>query len=151
MYRRSAEVLFLSPQTKDYEMMSGARLLHLHCERSMALESKEPQEVIFGKAELSHRRCLWWMNLLHQLWPLHARFPSLWPALGFVDLHHKEGQDHHGTEKGKDRNGLSHVLVVPAWHYTSRNVPCSTFSRGQWSHLGSVLSKTGQCHFIKVN
>lgn len=115
MYRPSAEVLFFSPQTKDYEMMSGAHSLHLHWERSMAPGSKE---VIFGKAELSHRRCLWWVNLLHQLWSFHARFPSLWPALGFVDLHHEERQHHHGTEKGKDRNGLSHVLVVAAWHYT---------------------------------
>lgn len=98
-------------------MMSGAHSLHLHWERSIALESNWSKEVIFGKAELSHRRCLWWMNLLHQLRSFHARFPSLWPALGFVDLHHKERQDHHGTEKGKDRNGLSHILVVSARHY----------------------------------
>lgn len=98
-------------------MMSGAHWLHLHWEQSIALES-EHSKVIFGKAELSHRRCLWWVNLLHQLWPFHAWFPSLWPALRFVDLHHKEGQDHHGTQKGKDRNGLAHILVVPARHYT---------------------------------
>lgn len=58
------------------------------------------------------------MNLLHKLRSLHSRFPSLWPALRFVDLHHKERQNHHGTKESKDWNGLSHVLVVPSGHYT---------------------------------
>lgn len=58
------------------------------------------------------------MNLLHELRPLHSRFPSLWPAFCFVDLHHKECQNHHGTEKSKDWNSLSYVLVVPSGHYT---------------------------------
>lgn len=45
----------------------------------------------------------------------------------------------------------SKTATLKFFKFTSRNVPCSTFSGGQWSHLGSVLSKTGQSHFIKVN
>lgn len=41
MYRWSTEVLFFFPQTKDYEMMSGAHSLHLHWERSIAPESNQ--------------------------------------------------------------------------------------------------------------
>lgn len=58
------------------------------------------------------------MNLLHKLRSFHSWFPSLWPALRFVDLHHKECQNHHGTKKSKDRNSLPYILVVPARHYT---------------------------------
>lgn len=56
------------------------------------------------------------MNLLHELWALHPGLPPLWPALGLVDLHHEEGQDHHGSQEGEDGNGLAHLLVVAARH-----------------------------------
>lgn len=96
------------------------RLLHLCREPSTIQESNQWQEVIFGRRELSHRRRLWWMDLLHELRPLHSRLPPLWPAFRFVDLHHKERQNHHGPKKSKDWNSLSHVLVVPPGHYTWR-------------------------------
>lgn len=89
-------------------------------------------------AGLLHRRGLWWVGLLHELWALYSGLPPLWPALGLVDLHHKEGQDHHGSQEGKDRNGLAHLLVVAARHDPSRNVPGTTFSRRQGSHLRAI-------------
>lgn len=49
-------------------------------------------------------------------------------------------------QKAKAKQQFSNYSI-----FTSRNVPGSTFTRGQRSHLGSVLSKTGQGHFIKVN
>lgn len=91
----------------------------------------------------SHRWGLRWVNLLHELWALHPGLPPLWPALGLVDLYHKEGQDHHGSQEGEDRDGLAHLLVVAARHDPSRNVPGTTFSRGQGSHLRAIRSKVG--------
>ena len=74
----------------------------------------------------SHRGGLWRVNLLHELWAFHPGFPPLRPALGLVDLHHEEGQDHHGSQEGENGNGLAHLLVVAA-----RHDPCRTV--GRWS------------------
>ena len=64
------------------------------------------------------------MNLLHELRAFHTGLPPLRPALGLVDLHHKEGQDHHGSQEGENGNGLAHLLVVAAGHN-----PCRTVGR----------------------
>lgn len=56
------------------------------------------------------------MSLLHELGALHPGLPALRPASGLVDLHHKEGQDHHGSQEGKHGDGLAHLLVVAARH-----------------------------------
>lgn len=86
----------------------------------------------------SHRRGLWRVHLLHELRALHPGLPPLRPALGLVDLYHKEGQDHHGSQEGEDRNGLAHLLVVTARHDPSRNVPGAALSRGQGPHLRAI-------------
>lgn len=66
------------------------------------------------------------MDRLPQLWPLHTRLPPFGPALRFINLHHEEGQDHHGTQEGENRDGLAYLLVVAA-----RHDPC----RRQWGML----------------
>lgn len=83
------------------------------------------------------------MGLLCELWALRPGPPPLRPALGLADLYHKEGQGHHGSQESKDRDGLAYLLVVAAWHDPSRNVPGTTFSRGQGSHLWAIRPKVG--------
>ena len=56
--------------------------------------------------------------LLEVRGPLDARFPAFGLGLGLGQLDHKEGQDHHGPQEGKHRDGLAHVLVIAAWHDT---------------------------------
>ena len=96
-----------------------------------------------GSQQPSHRGGPGWVNLLHELWALHSGLPPLRPALGLVDLHHKEGQDHHGSQEGKNRDGLAHLLVVAARHDPSGNVPGTTLSGRQGSHLRAIRSKVG--------
>lgn len=91
----------------------------------------------------SHRRGLRGVHLLHELGALHPGLPPLRPALGLVDLYHKEGQDHHGSQEGEDRNGLTHFLVIAARHDPSGDVPGTTFSGGQGSHLRAIRSEVG--------
>lgn len=71
------------------------------------------------------------MNLLHELWALHPGLPPLWPALGLVDLHHEEGQDHHGSQEGEDGNGLAHLLVVAARHDPCRRTRGTVSAHGR--------------------
>lgn len=66
------------------------------------------------------------MDRLPQLWALHAGLPPFGPALRFINLHHEEGQDHHGTKEGENGDGLAYLLVVAA-----RHDPC----RRQWGML----------------
>lgn len=69
------------------------------------------------------------MGLLCKLWALCPGPPPLGSTLGLADLYHEEGQGHHGSEEGKDRDGLAHLLIVAA-----RHDPCKRIVIGQWCH-----------------
>lgn len=97
---------------------------------------QEPLPITGGQAHVE--QTLTNLQLLHELRALHPGLPPLRPALGLVDLYHKEGQDHHGSQEGEDRNGLAHLLVVTARHDPSRNVPGAALSRGQGPHLRAI-------------
>lgn len=54
-------------------------------------------------------------------WPFHSGLPALGFALGLGQLHHKEGKHNHGTKKRKHRDGLAHLLIIAARHYSWGN------------------------------
>lgn len=53
--------------------------------------------------------------------PFHSGLPALGFALGLGQLHHKEGKHNHGTKKRKHRDGLAHLLIIAARHYSWGN------------------------------
>lgn len=45
------------------------------------------------------------------------RFPALGFALGFSELDHEKGQNHHRSQEGEHGDGLTNFLVVATRHY----------------------------------
>lgn len=50
--------------------------------------------------------------------PFDTGFPALGFALCLCELDHEKGKDHHCSQEGKHRDGLTHFLVVATGHYS---------------------------------